>query len=125
MPACHTLNSQLEVLPVVRMIQSDSDESSFKKCGRPSMVSRSNVAPDLESSVLTAMRFVAPAVSSAIDPATHGAGVSVNTGGLHLGEQVGAPTPAAEGGVGGELRPGDGQQMQLVGGVGHASILPA
>src|SRR4051812_2819080 len=99
------------------MIQSESADSSLRKSGRPLMVRRSNVAPDLASSVRTGSRLVAPAISSASESAPHALPVgadSVSTGGLHLGEQFGAPAPAAEHGVGGDRRPGDGEQVQLV-----------
>ena len=48
-PARQTCHSQCVVLPVTRMIQSASAESTLRKYGRPSMRSRSNVAPDLAS----------------------------------------------------------------------------
>ena len=54
------------------MIQSASAESTFRKHGSPSICSRSNTAPDLASDERTCWRSVAPAISSAIDPAIHG-----------------------------------------------------
>ena len=58
---------QLVVLPVTRMIQSSAADSTLRKCGWPSITSRSNVAPDLASDgAHRACVVEAPATSSSI-----------------------------------------------------------
>ena len=76
-PASQTVSSQWVVLPVTRMIQSASADSTLRKYPRPSIRRRSNVAPDRASAGRSSSRSVAPATSSSSDPATRGMSTSM------------------------------------------------
>src|SRR5579864_7299208 len=93
-PARHTVTGRQARSPVERMIQSSSTWRYFTTCGSPSMVTRSNRAPDLESRLTMGRRPVAPAKSSSTVVATARSGIdrvhaSIGRllGLLHLGEQ--------------------------------------
>ena len=77
MPARHTRNSQ-NVLPVTRVIQSTSGETTLRKHCRPSMINFSNDAPDFPSVECTGTRAVAPPISASNDAAVQGRFVRIS-----------------------------------------------